>query len=138
MAGQSNRARGRSVSLTDAEIQACLTLQGSPETIQWIAKRRQHCGRPCDLAVQPGADQVATKPIDFRVSERLDVNPAQLCVTRRPNYACRSCLNGVIQAPAPARLIPNTLPTEATLAHVLVCKYADQLPLYRQAQIYRR
>ena len=74
------------------------------------------------------------------VSERLDVIPAQfrVIVTRRPKYACRSCTNGVVQAPAPARLIPGGLPTEATVAHVLVSKYADHLPLYRQAQIYSR
>lgn len=74
------------------------------------------------------------------VSERLDVIPAQfrVIVTRRPKYACRSCSNGVVQASAPARLIPGGMPTEATVAHVLVCKYADHLPLYRQAQIYSR
>lgn len=74
------------------------------------------------------------------VSERLDIVPAQfrVIVTRRPKYACRSCTDGVVQAPAPARLIPGGLPTEATIAHVLVSKYADHLPLYRQAQIYVR
>jgi transposase len=74
------------------------------------------------------------------VSERLDVVPAQfrVVVTRRPKYACRACTDGVAQAPAPARLIPAGLPTEATIAHVLVAKYADHLPLYRQAQIISR
>ena len=74
------------------------------------------------------------------VSERLDIIPAlfRVIVTRRPKYACRSCENGVIQAPASARLIPGGMPTEATVAHVLVSKYADHLPLYRQAQIYSR
>jgi transposase len=74
------------------------------------------------------------------VSERLDVIPAQfrVIVTRRPKYACRACTDGVVQAPAPARLIQAGLPTEATIAHVLVCKYADHLPLYRQAQIMGR
>jgi transposase len=59
-------------------------------------------------------------------------------VTRRPEYACRSCSNGVVQAQAPARLIPGGMPTEATVAHVLVSKYANHLPLYRPAQIYSR
>ena len=74
------------------------------------------------------------------VSERLDIIPAQfrVIVTRRPKYACRSCTDGVVQAPASARLIPGGMPTEATVAHVLVSKYADHLPLYRQAQIYSR
>ena len=42
----------------------------------------------------------------------------------------------MVQAPAPARLIEGGLPTEATVAQVLVAKYADHLPLYPQAQIY--
>src|SRR5437868_2555773 len=73
-------------------------------------------------------------------SERLDLVPAQfrVLVTRRPKYACRTCEDGVMQALAPARLIEGGLPTEATVAQVLVSKYADHLPLYRQAQIYAR
>src|ERR1700724_535319 len=73
-------------------------------------------------------------------TERLDIVPAQfrVLVVRRPKYACRACENGVVQAAAPARLIEGGLPTEATVAQVLVSKYADHLPLYRQAQIYAR
>ncbi|WP_400942017.1 IS66 family transposase [Lysinibacillus sp. NPDC086135] len=73
-------------------------------------------------------------------SERLDIVPAQLrvIVTVRPKYACRICTDGVTQALAPAHLITGGLPTEATLAHVLVSKYADHLPLYRQSQILAR
>jgi transposase len=73
-------------------------------------------------------------------SERLDIVPAQLrvLVVRRPKYACRACEEVVVQAPAPARLIEGGLPTEATVAQILVSKYADHLPLYRQAQIYAR
>ncbi|WP_300043477.1 IS66 family transposase, partial [uncultured Paracoccus sp.] len=73
-------------------------------------------------------------------SERLDIVPAQLrvIVTVRPKYACRTCTDGVTQAPAPSHLIAGGLPTEATLAHVLVSKYADHLPLYRQSQILAR
>jgi len=74
------------------------------------------------------------------VSERLDIIPAQfrVIVTRRPRYACRTCEDGIVQAPAPGRLIPGGLPTEATVAQVLISKYADHLPLYRQSQIYAR
>ena len=43
-----------------------------------------------------------------------------------------------VQAPAPPRIVEGGLPTEALIAHVLVSKYADHLPLYRQAQIYAR
>jgi len=74
------------------------------------------------------------------VAERLDIVPAQfrVLVVRRPKYACRSCEDVVVQAPAPARLIEGGIPTEATVAQVMVSKYADHLPLYRQAQIYAR
>jgi transposase len=74
------------------------------------------------------------------VSERLDIVPAQfrVIVVRRPKYACRSCEDILVQAPAPARLIEGGLPTDGTVAQVLVSKYADHLPLYRQAQIGRR
>jgi transposase len=74
------------------------------------------------------------------VSERLDVIPAQfrVIVTKRPKLACRACPGVVLQAPAPARLIEGGMPTEATVAHVLVSRYADHLPLYRQSQILAR
>ena len=74
------------------------------------------------------------------VGERLDIVPAQfrVLVVRRPKYACRSCESAVMQAPAPARLIEGGVPTEALIPQVLVSKYADHLPLYRQAQIYAR
>ena len=70
-------------------------------------------------------------------TERLDIVPAQVrvIVTVRPKYACRACTNGVSQAPAPAHLIEGGLPTEGAIAHVLVCKFSDHLPLYRLSQI---
>jgi transposase len=74
------------------------------------------------------------------IAERLDVIPLQfrVLVVDRPKYACRTCPGTVVQAPAPPRLIEGGLPTEALIAHVIVAKYADHLPLYRQAQIYGR
>ena len=74
------------------------------------------------------------------VSKRLDVVPAryQVIVTRRPKYACRACEGTIVQAPAPARLIEGGLPTERLVAQVLVDKYADHVPLYRQAQGFAR
>jgi len=74
------------------------------------------------------------------VSEQLDVVPAQFKViaTHRPKYGCRACEEAVVQAPAPERPITGGMATEATLAHVLIAKYCDHLPLYRQALIYDR
>ena len=73
-------------------------------------------------------------------AEMLDYVPAQLRVRviRRPRYGCRACEAAVVQAPAPERPIDGGMATEALLAHVLVNKYADHLPLYRQAQIFAR
>ncbi len=74
------------------------------------------------------------------VSEMLDVIPAQfkVKVIRRPRYGCRACEGAVVQASAPARPIDGGMATESLVAHVLVGKYADHLPLYRQAQIFAR
>ena len=65
----------------------------------------------------------------------LDVVPAQyqVKVIRRPRYACRACEEAVVQAPAPERPITGGMATEALLAQVLVAKFCDHLPLYRQA-----
>ena len=73
-------------------------------------------------------------------AEMLDYVPAQLRVRviRRPRYGCRACEEAVVQAPAPERPIDGGMATEALLAHVLVNKYSDHLPLYRQAQIFAR
>jgi transposase len=73
-------------------------------------------------------------------SEMLDLVPAQLRVRviRRPRYGCRACEEAVVQAPAPERPITGGMASEALLAHVLVAKFCDHLPLYRQAQIFAR
>jgi transposase len=74
------------------------------------------------------------------VAEMLDVVPAlyQVKVIRRPRYGCRGCESTVVQAPAPERPLTGGMATEALLAQVLVAKYSDHLPLYRQAQIFAR
>jgi transposase len=73
------------------------------------------------------------------VSDMLDYVPARLRVIRirRPKYGCRSC-GSIHQAPAPERPIAKGLATPALLSHVLVSKYCDHLPLYRQSQIFAR
>jgi transposase len=73
-------------------------------------------------------------------SEMLDIVPARLRVKviRRPRYGCRACEEAVVQAPAPERPITGGMATEALLAHVLVAKFSDHLPLYRQSQIFAR
>jgi transposase len=74
------------------------------------------------------------------VSEKLDYVPARLRVieTVRPKYACPHCHTGVIQAPAPPQAVERSLATEGLLAHVIVSKYVDHLPLYRLERIFDR
>ena len=82
----------------------------------------------------------ALTPIGEVCTEQLDIVPSQLRVrvTRRPRYACRGCDEPVVIAPAPDRPVEGGMPTEALVVHVLVSKYADALPLYRQAQMLAR
>jgi transposase len=78
-------------------------------------------------------------PIGETVSEMLDFVPARLRVLRirRPKYGCRAC-GTIHQAPAPERPIAKGMASPSLLAHVLVSKYCDHTPLYRQAQIFAR
>ena len=73
------------------------------------------------------------------VSEVLDFVPARFRVIRivRPKLSCAACAH-IVQAPAPSRPVERGLAAPGLLAHVLVSKYADHLPLYRQSEIYAR
>jgi transposase len=101
-----------------------------PRIEQVIEPVHKVCPWGCTDMVKIGEDR----------AERLDISPArfQVIVTIRPKYACRRCDAGISQAATPHWLIEGGLPTEGTLAHVAVSRYADHLPLYRQCQIYGR
>jgi transposase len=73
------------------------------------------------------------------VSEQLEYMPESFKVIRhvRPKFACSGC-DRVVEAPAPSRPIERGLAGPGLLAHVLVSKFADHLPLYRQSEIYAR
>ena len=73
------------------------------------------------------------------VSEVLDYVPARFRVIRhvRPKLACPGC-ERIVQLPAPSRPIDRGFAGAGLLAHILVSKYADHQPLYRQSQIYAR
>ena len=73
------------------------------------------------------------------VSEILEYVPARFKVIRqvRPKLSCGGC-ERIVQEPAPSRPIDRGLAGPGLLAHVLVAKYADHLPLYRQSEIYQR
>ena len=101
-----------------------------PRIEQVIEPESAGCPCGCGEMVRIGEDR----------TERLDMVPAQLrvIVTVRSDYPCRACEQGFAQAPAPAYLIEGGLPSEGTIALVLVSKYADHCPLHRQAQICAR
>ncbi len=73
------------------------------------------------------------------VSEILEYVPARFQVIRqvRPKLAC-ACCERIVQAAAPSRPIERGVAGPGLLAHVLVSKYCDHLPLYRQSEIYAR
>jgi transposase len=73
------------------------------------------------------------------VSEQLEYVPESFKVIRhvRPKFACTAC-ERVVEAPAPSRPIERGLAGPALLAHVLVSKFCDHQPLYRQSEIYAR
>jgi transposase len=81
----------------------------------------------------------ALRRIGEDVSEVLEYVPEHFKVVRhvRPKLSCADCQR-IVQASAPSRPIARGLAGPGLLAHVLVAKYADHLPLYRQAQIYAR
>ena len=73
------------------------------------------------------------------VTEELEYIPGRFVVNQiiRPRMACKCC-EKIVQAPLPSRPIERGRPGASLLAHVLVNKYADHLPLYRQSQIFAR
>lgn len=82
-----------------------------------------------------------TKFCQVGVDERevLEYVPAQFkaVVHRRPKLSCRDC-ESIVQAPMPSLPIERGVPGPGLLAHVLVSKFCDHLPLYRQSEIYAR
>ena len=81
----------------------------------------------------------ALKPLGEDVSEILEYVPERFNVIRqvRPKLACAGC-ERIVQAAAPSRPIERGVAGPGLLAHVLVSKYCDHLPLYRQSEIYAR
>jgi transposase len=91
---------------------------------------------PQSTVCQCGCERVR---IGEDISEKLDYTPGVFTVERhiRGKWVCRNC-ETLIQAAVPAHVIDKGIPTAGLLASVLVAKYADHLPLYRQEQIFAR
>lgn len=111
---------------------------------------RQHSRKPLpdhldrrDEVLSPGEDCTRCggklKTLGEDITEELEYVPGRFIVNRilRPRKAC-ACCEAIVQSPLPSRPIERGRPGPGLLAHVLVSKYADHLPLYRQSQIYAR
>lgn len=99
-----------------------------PRTIITHEPEHTHCDCGCALR-RVGED----------ISEKLDYTPGEFTVERhiRGKWACDEC-DTLTQAPVPPHVIDKGIPTTGLLAHVLVAKFADHLPLYRQERIFER
>lgn len=91
---------------------------------------------PDSTTCQCGCERIR---IGEDVSEKLDYTPGVFTVERhiRGKWVCKAC-ETLIQAPVPPHVIDKGMPTAGLLAQVLVAKYGDHLPLYRQEQIFGR
>lgn len=111
---------------------------------------RKHSRKPLpdhldrhDHLLSPGEDCIRCggklKTLSEDITEELEYVPGRFVVNRivRPRKAC-ACCEAIVQSPLPSRPIERGRPGPGLLAHVLVSKYADHLPLYRQSQIYAR
>lgn len=92
-----------------------------------------------DFIIEPQEDVSACVKIGEEITEELDYMPGYFFVRRfiRPKYA-RPEQAGVAIAPVPMRVIPKGIPGPMLVAYILVCKFVDHLPLYRQLEIFKR
>jgi len=96
-----------------------------------------------DIHHEPDAETCtcgcALKRIGEDISEKLDYTPGTFTVERhiRGKWVCDQC-ETLVQTPVPPHVIDKGIPTAGLLAHTLVSKFGDHLPLYRQERIYAR
>lgn len=117
------------------------------ETITYTREKQKHPGRSSlpehlpvrEVILEPEEDVSALKKIGQEVSETLEYTPASLVKRRtiRPKYA-RKDQQGVVIAPIPPRPIEKSIAEACLLAYILVSKYIDHLPFYRQIQRFKR
>ena len=140
--GRAGNRRGRNrPSNRPGELRSCPHPRPHPPRFRAPSRRhlpRDVCIHQPDTAVCPDCGG-PLKPLGEDASELLEYVPAAFRVIRhvRPKHACGRC-DRIVQAPAPPRPIARGLAGPSLLAHVLVSKYSDHLPLYRQSEIYAR
>jgi len=92
-----------------------------------------------EVVIEPQEDVTGLKKIGEEITEELEYKPGRLYVNRyvRPKYA-RPKDQGIVIGRLPNRPIEKGIPGPGLLAHIIVSKYMDHLPLYRQSQIFKR
>src|SRR5262245_24360732 len=100
--------------------------------------RREETQAPASCAC-PRCGSERMRKVGEDVTEILEYVPGRFEVVRhlRPSYSCSKC-EAMAQAPMPALPIPRAMAGASVVAHVIMSKYGDHLPLYRQAEIYAR
>lgn len=98
-----------------------------------LVESEKHC-------TNPDCQGCALKEIGVATSEQLDIIPMQMIVLQhqRKKYACPGCESNVVTAAMPPQPIPKSIAGPGLLAHTVVSKYADALPLYRQETMLAR
>ena len=132
--------------LAAAAMTARLRLPDVDDVAKGKPKRRpipDHVPR-MEVELSPARDDCAScggplRRVGEDVTEELEYVPGRFVVNRlvRPRFACRGC-EVFTQAALPSRPIERGRPGPGLLAHILVSKYADHLPLYRQSQMFER
>lgn len=117
------------------------------EQITYERKKKKHPGRNIipenlptrEVVIEPNEDTTGMVKIGEEVSITLEYTPASLVkvITRRPKYSLPDD-SGVLIAPLPERPINKGIAEASLLAHIIVCKFIDHLPFYRQIQRFKR
>jgi transposase len=117
------------------------------ETITYTRDKKKHQGRnplpehlPVrEVIIEPEEDTTGLKKIGEEITETLEYTPASLIKRRtiRPKYA-KAAGDGVLIAELPTRPISKAIVEACLLAYILVSKYIDHLPFYRQSRMFKR
>jgi transposase len=102
-----------------------------------LPRREERHEPAASICHRCGAERL--RKVGEDVTEVLEYVPGRFEVVRhvRPAYSCAKC-EAMTQAPMPAMPIPRAMAGASVLGHVIMSKYADHLPLYRQVEIYAR
>jgi len=130
-----------------SEVKVATEEEAPKQTITYTRKKKNHQGRNAlpenlpvrEIVIEPEENIEGLTKIGEEITETLEYTPASLVKRRtiRPKYA-RTESNGVVIAELPSRPIDKSIAEASLLTHILVSKYIDHLPFYRQIQIFKR